>query len=359
MSVYKRGDSYWYRFMFRGIQIHKSSKSKTKGVAERLEREHRRKLELNQQDLKPLEKPKQFSVAADEYLTEHTPHWAPKTREIHNNSLAHLKPTFGKRLLTEITTSDVHYYQGKRQREGASGRTINIEIALLRLVLGKKRWIALENLKMLKERTDIGRELTEDESHRLLIACKASVSRSLYPAVVVSINTGLRNRELRLLRWRQVDLIEGEITVGKSKTEGGTGRVVPLSQTALAVLKEWRAAFPDALPEHAVWPRDEYGLMGKKETFGGRVGVYKTHPAEPVGSWSTAWRTAKKAAKVECRWHDLRHTFVSRIAAAGAMDATIMSLAGHLSRKMMEKYSHVRNAAKRQAVAVFDAAAMQ
>jgi hypothetical protein len=46
----------------------------------------------------------------------------------------------------------------------------------------------------------------------------------------------------------------------------------------------------------------------------------------------------------------MRHTFVSKMAEGQASDATIMSLAGHLSRRMMEKYSHVPNEAKRQAL---------
>jgi integrase len=59
-------------------------------------------------------------------------------------------------------------------------------------------------------------------------------------------------------------------------------------------------------------------------------------------------------AKVSCRWHDLRHSFVSRVAESQASDSTIMALAGHLSRKMMERYSHTRAEAKRSAIAVFD-----
>jgi integrase len=362
MSVYKRGDVWWYRFMFRGMQVHKSSKSTSKTIAERLEREFRRNLELDQAGLKEIEKPILFSAAAKDYLREREAHWAPKTGEIHDNSLKHLEKSFGKKLLSLIEASDIHYYQSKRKKEGAGSRTINIEVALLRLVLRKHgKWSRIsDEVQMLKERTDIGRELSNDEVHRLLTAAKASASRSLYPAIVVSIHTGLRNHELRLLRWRQVELIEGVLTVGKSKTEGGTGRVVPLSQMALAVLQEWRGAFPDALPGHYVFPSERYGHMGGiVGQRGGKLSPYKTFPDEPVGSWNSAWRTAKATAKVECRWHDLRHTFVSTIAAGGAMDATIMALAGHLSRKMMEKYSHVRNAAKRQAVTVFDATVVQ
>jgi len=55
-------------------------------------------------------------------------------------------------------------------------------------------------------------------------------------------------------------------------------------------------------------------------------------------------------AKVDCRFHDLRHTFISRLAESQASDSTVMALAGHVSRAMMERYSHIRMEAKRKAV---------
>ncbi len=48
--------------------------------------------------------------------------------------------------------------------------------------------------------------------------------------------------------------------------------------------------------------------------------------------------------------HDLRHTAITKLAESGASDSTIMALAGHLSRAMLERYSHIRMNAKRQAV---------
>jgi integrase len=81
---------------------------------------------------------------------------------------------------------------------------------------------------------------------------------------------------------------------------------------------------------------------------------YNTDPTKPIGSWKVAWTAARASAKVDCRWHDMRHTFVSRMAESHASDATIMSLAGHLSRKMMERYSHTRGEAKRAAIDVLD-----
>jgi integrase len=55
----------------------------------------------------------------------------------------------------------------------------------------------------------------------------------------------------------------------------------------------------------------------------------------PVQSWSHAWTTALRAAGVRYRWHDLRHTFVSRLAENPMIsEGTIMALAGHVSKKM-------------------------
>jgi integrase len=356
MSVYQRGGKWWYEFMFRGQRIRESSYSPLKSVCERLERERRRKLELGMQGLAKIEQPKKFHGAAEAYLLDREPHWSQKTQEMHKNSLRHLKPHFGKLLLNEIDAKHISRYQRARQKENASNRTINIEVSLIRLVLRQaKLWNNLgDDVTLLKERTDIGRELSDDEVHRLLVACKTSASRGLYPAVLTSIHTGLRSNELRLLRWHQVDLLEGIITVGRSKTRGGEGRLVYLSSLALHTLQNWRSQFPAAQPNHAVFPREAYGLHGKKGSFGGVVVPYQTFPDQPVKSFVSAWRSAKKRAKIECRWHDLRHSAASRIAAGGATDQTLQALLGWMSPKMIERYSHVRAAAKRKAVSVFD-----
>lgn len=356
MAIFKRGKVYWFEFEFMGARIRESSHSRNKEVCERLMRERRRTLELGHGGLTKISRPKKFGTAARAYLVDREPHWEPKTRLVHANSLSHLEPHFGSLTLPEITPAHISRYQRSRLKEKASPRSINIEVALIRLVLRKaKLWGNLQDdVKMLKERTDIGRELSDDEVHRLLTACMASISRGLYPAVLTSMHTGLRSQELRLLRWRQVDLIEATITVGKSKTAGGEGRVVYLSAAALQALQDWRAKFPAAEPGHAVFPRESYGLKGKKGSFGGEVVPYETFPDQPVQSFKTAWQTAKKAAAVECRWHDLRHYTASRLAAGGATDQTLQALLGWMSSKMIERYSHVRTEAKRKAVRVFD-----
>ena len=129
---------------------------------------------------------------------------------------------------------------------------------------------------------------------------------------------------------------------------------MPLSDTAMQAMQEWRARFPDAQPGHYVFPSERYALFGKKGEFGGRVQPCETFPDRPIGSWKTAWKAAKKTAGVEARWHDLRHTAVSRVAAGGATDGTLQAIFGWISPTMIDRYSHVRNEAKRKAVSVLD-----
>jgi integrase len=171
-------------------------------------RERRRNVELHVAGVLELAKPLRFVAAAKAYMTDREPHWSGKTRVIHRNSLAHLEPHFAKLLLSDIRTEHLSRYQRVRLKEDASPRSVNIEISLLRLVMRKhKLWMNIaDDVRMLKERRDVGRALSPDEQHRLLTAAKGSASRSLYPAILLSLHTGLRLSELRLLRWHQIDL---------------------------------------------------------------------------------------------------------------------------------------------------------
>ena len=70
---------------------------------------------------------------------------------------------------------------------------------------------------------DVGRALTPDEETRLFDACCKSPQPSLYTAVVVFCNTGLRNAELRRARWSQVDFLKAEFQVGEAKKRAAKG----------------------------------------------------------------------------------------------------------------------------------------
>ncbi len=71
---------WWYEFEFRGVRIRESSYSNNKALAQRIERERRRSLELGTAGLKDTAKPLRFADAAKSYVADREAHWAPKTR---------------------------------------------------------------------------------------------------------------------------------------------------------------------------------------------------------------------------------------------------------------------------------------
>jgi len=181
----------------------------------------------------------------------------------------------------------------------------------------------------------------------------AAVRHELLPAFTLGIHTGLRNGELRFLRWRQVDLLNGAITVGKAKTPSGDGRVIPLNQTAARVLSTWSQQFPERTPEHYVFPSERVGFSGTDEMSQ----VYSTDPTTPIGSWKVAWTSARRVAGVQCRFHDLRHTCITRLLERGVPLPVVASLMGWspaTTARMAKRYAHFGDSAQRRAMETLD-----
>ncbi len=73
-------------------------------------------------------------------------------------------------------------------------------------------------------------------------------------------------------------------------------------------------------------------------------------PTKPITDVTGAWKALRKSAGVQCRLHDLRHTAATKTAEAGVPESTMLAIMGHMSRAMLERYSHIRMAAKRPAM---------
>jgi integrase len=224
---------------------------------------------------------------------------------------------------------------------------------------------------MLAVQDDVGHALTLEEEAALLTACLKSRCRCLYVAVMLALNTGMRYSEIRLLRWRQVDFLAKVLTVGKSKSPTGTGRAIPLNSRIISVLDMWAAQFPCRELRHFVFPSEKYGAAGEEDTFGFSAAtvIYGTDPTRPIGDWKEAWEKAKKRAggilsgktaeeesePLKCRFHDLRHTAVTRLLEAGIPYPVVASMMGWSAAtaiRMAKRYGHIGSKALRDAADV-------
>jgi integrase len=333
------------------------SEDTIQGLARRAERKRRTTLEESYNGLSAERRvPKLFSVAADEWLEIKKATLATKSYSVEQYSLKHLRPVFGQRLLSDINAATIARYVGLRRNEDAADKSIKLELGTLRGILKRaKLWAALVDddlLPRLRDRDDVGRAITTGEEKTLLAACHESRSRGLYTAVVIALNTGMRETEIRTLKWRQIDFEGRSIVVGKSKTAAGTGRHIPMNDRLTLALRTWANRFPDRQSDHYVFAAEQYGTPGEKKS-----GTHEEDPTQPIGSWKTAWKNARKTACVACRFHDLRHSAVTRLLEAGVSFPIVASLLGwspSTTTKMAKRNGHIGNEAHRDAVAALD-----
>jgi len=342
MAVYKRGNQWWVEFTIAGKRVRESAKTTRKTIAKEYERSRKLEFERVFAGLPSEERSKRLRSVSEsiaEYLKGYGIDHRPKSIQWAKDRLAHVERLLGEVLLPDLTEVRIHGYMERRQAEGVSGRTINMELANLSRAVGRG-WTELwPKVRKLEERKDIGIALPEDDEVKLLEAADLSKSPLIGRFIRVALLTALRSGEIRNLQWGRIKLEERAFIVGKSKTRGGAGRWIPMSDELFDVLKahaDWfTGRFGETKPEYYLFP---FGQSSPKD------------PTRPTHSVKKSWYTALRNSGVKCRFHDLRHTALTKMAEAGVPESTMMALAGHLSRAMLERYSHVRMKAKRQAV---------
>lgn len=243
--------------------------------------------------------------------------------------VANLLAFFGSRLLKDISPSLVEAYRQKRLQEPSArtGRTrgdltapatVNREVACLKAIYnkaiknGKAERNPCQGVKMLKENNERDRVLSEEEFHRLLAACP----EHLKPVVKLAYYTGMRQGEILNLTWGQVNLKEGFIRLTPRNTKTAEGRLVPLTNELIEMLK----ARPKGLPHTPVF----------------------TYKGRSVGEMKRSFATAVKRAGLEdFTFHDLRHTAINNWRLAGHDYFRIMAATGHKTMGVFKRYNTV------------------
>jgi integrase len=161
------------------------------------------------------------------------------------------------------------------------------------------------------------RYLLPREEARLVDAIRAHAPAQL-PALLVALHTGMRQSEQFTLKWPNVDFKRRRIRL--DETKNGSAREIPLNSTAFRVLAELHKNRPD-----------DYSVF--------RSSRYKNRGIRDPKKW---WLHALAVAKVKnFRWHDLRHTFCSRLVQAGVDIRTVAELAGHKNISITMRYAHL------------------
>jgi len=292
--------------------------------------------------------------------------WAESNLKSHTSTIQRLKklfPTLYKKKLSSITGWGIEHWRAKRLKAGVSRATVNRDIGALKSMLARAvEWgelseHPLKSVKPLKvDKHARTRYLDDDEEKRLREALAARDAKlkkgrananvwrkqrgyALYPEfsvysdhmtpmVLLSLNTGVRRGELFQLRWSDVDLERRVLTVRGVTAKSEKTRHIPLNDEALHVLKSWKG-------------RDTNPLV-----FPGKNG-------ERFDNVNKAWSAILDAAKVKgFRWHDLRHTFASKLVMAGVDLNTVRELLGHSDLKMTLRYAHLSPKHKAEAVSV-------
>ena len=165
-------------------------------------------------------------------------------------------------------------------------------------------------------------EAKEEKSLRAAIASPVHIAE-----LDLALATGMRRGEQYRLRWSSIDWTRKILTVQNSKN--GERRHIPINATALEalrVLRRGRAAAAFVVPGPSA----------------------EADRAEDNRRWFDA--ATKRAGIRDFHWHDLRHTFASRLVMAGHDIRTVQDLMGHKTIGMTVRYSHLSAPHKRDAV---------
>src|SRR5260370_15230323 len=236
MSIFKNGRFYHYEFQLDGGR-HRGSPgtaSKPQAIAE--ERRQRERLENSYSQVIEEEareqRRKTIQLAADEFLEDYrAKHQSPTFAEY---ALGHVSRLLGGSLVVEITPNVVKRYQADRLNEKAGPKTINDEVQLLIRLCGEQGALIRATLRRDKALKlplppSPGRPYSAEEKARMLEEAQKLRTPQMHAALALDLNTGLRDKELREIRWEQIDLVHKKaLTGGKSHTDPRTGRGLPL-----------------------------------------------------------------------------------------------------------------------------------
>ena len=255
----------------------------------------------------------------------------PKNASACTAQLKWWKEQIGHCLLSDLTPAIIAEQRDKLLKGTTFKGTIRSPATVVRylaafshaITIAVREWGWLDNSPMKKvskptEPRGRVRFLDDHERTALSKACKESSNPYLYTAFVLAISTGMRQGELMNLRWEDIDLFSGRITL--NHTKNGERRLVPVRGLALQLLLE---------------------LKNKQQRDIGLLFPSHDNPQKPI-DLRFPWEQALKQAHITgYKWHDNRHSCASYLLMNGASLAEIAEILGHKTLAMVMRYAHL------------------
>jgi integrase len=349
MGLYKRGQAWWMSFSYKGKQHRIPTESKDKQIAEKIFHKVMTEIAEGKWFEKAAYADKTLADLMEKYLNEHSkPNKAASTVKTDTAMVNEIKETLGTMLLVDVTPSLISSYKTKCREKGLSPASINARRTLLRhafnLAIREWQWCKenpVEQVSREKVKNERDRWLTLEEESKLLECCVLHPTRKgneteplfwLQEIVAFALNTGMRQDEILSLEWQNVDLFRKTVLVVRSKN--GEKRTIPMNQKLFVLLKE--KAKGNRNNDKYVFPSEAGTKILRRNLM-------------------RAFYLARDRAKIDnFTFHDLRHTFATRLAQAGIDLYMISKLLGHKDIKMTQRYSHHCPDSLRSGVEVLD-----
>ena len=322
--VYKRGNYYWIKYHVNGRPIYESTGATTKREAEDF-----LAIRLGEKAKGTALPRKLDSYLYDELSSDLRQHYdttGKRNIKEANYRLAHLDRFFHGYKAAKIGPTLITEYIAHRQQQGVSNRTINIELAVLKRMLNlaykSGKLLRVPPIEMLKEAPPRS-GFFEEEAYRTVLH---HLPPDLQPIATFSYLTGWRvHSEILPLTWPQVDFRGGVIRLEPGMGKTGEPRTFPMIPELRALLEAQRAYTDRIQREKEIVCRWVFHRDG-----------------EPIKYFRRSWKTAcKKAGQPGRIPHDFRRTAVRNMVRAGIPERVAMTLTGHKTRSVFERYNIV------------------
>ena len=333
MGVFTKNGSFWIDYYANGCR-----KREKVGPSKTLAEMALKKRQIEVAENRFLDVKKEQKVKFKDFAQTYAETYGKKKRSWDSTDEHYLKKLtsfFGDKYLHEITPFLVQKYQTQRRQEKTnrgglvSVAYVNRELACLKCMFRLAiEWDhATENpvkkIKFEKENNSRVRFLEKEELKKVLDFC----GPRLKPVVILAVNTGMRKAEIQNLKWRDVDIQRGFLTL--YSTKNGETRRVPLNNTA-----------KEALMSVSKHPESPYIFCNTDGIHYNFSGVFE--------------KALGKAGIKDFRFHDLRHTAASYLAMSGVDLNTIRDILGHKSLDMVLRYAHLSPTHQANAVSRLD-----